>query len=246
MELKLSIPDYLSIKDWKHFNSLELDSQVDKMINFISYISDLELEQVRSLTPADLQTIYHDVLESLGDTDPTFFPIIEIDGKLYGYSSISKMTLGEYVDLERLTKNSIANIEEIMAILYRPIKTNKLNGVQWAVKNKYKTGTGNVENLFKYYTLEKYDSSVRTEQADIMKNLPMAFATGALSFFLVLANTSLLGSNLSLLNETQEEKMTLTDLSKKISMPIGDGLQQFLTYQKVPSLTSPEILASLI
>jgi hypothetical protein len=74
----------------------------------------------------------------------------------------------------------------------------------------------------------------------------MAFATGALSFFLVLANTSLLGSNLSLLNETQEEKMTLTDLSKKISMPIGDGLQQFLTYQKVPSLTSPEILASLI
>lgn len=245
MELKLSIPDYLSIKDWKYFNSLELDSQVDKMINFISYISDLDIEQVRSLTPGDLEKVYSGVIDQLSNLDPTFFPIIEIDGKLYGYSSLSKMTLGEYIDLERLTKNSVANIEEIMAILYRPIVKHKLDGVKWAVKNKYKIGTGDVENLFKYYTLEKYDSANRPDQAKLMKNLPVSFATGALSFFLVLANTSLLGMNLSSLNETQETPMTLRGLSEKISGPIGDGLLQFMTYHKVPSLVSLEMQASL-
>jgi hypothetical protein len=45
MELKFNIPDYFSIKDWKYYNSLELDSDVDKMVKFLSYISDLPIFQ---------------------------------------------------------------------------------------------------------------------------------------------------------------------------------------------------------
>jgi hypothetical protein len=183
MELKFNIPDYLSIKDWKYLNSLELDSQADKMIKFISYISDIEEEQILKLTPIDLQKTYLSVLETIGETESTFFPVFELDGQLYGYSSISKMTLGEYIDLEKLTKNPVIHLEDIMAILYRPIKKHSFNGIKWAVKSQHKVGIGEVENLFQYYTLEEYNSNTRAEQAEKMKNIPVSFALGAMSFF---------------------------------------------------------------
>ena len=241
MELKFNIPDYLSIKDWKYLNSLELDSQADKMIKFISYISDIEEEQILKLTPIDLQKTYLSVLETIGETESTFFPVFELDGQLYGYSSISKMTLGEYIDLEKLTKNPVIHLEDIMAILYRPIKKHSFNGIKWAVKSQHKVGIGEVENLFQYYTLEEYNSNTRAEQAEKMKNIPVSFALGAMSFFLALATTSLASTNLSLNLKSKEEKEVMKKVSKAVSTPIGDGLQQFVTSLKLPSLASQGI-----
>ncbi len=240
MELKINIPDYLSIKDWRYFNSLELESEMDKMVHFIAHISDLDIEQIRSYTPIQLKTIYSALLEKLTDVESTFFPIIEINGQLYGYASISKMSLGQYIDLEKLTKNPAQNIEEIMAILYRPITKHNFDGVIWAYKNKYKTGTGNVENLFNYYTLKKYNSDKRKENSEIFKSIPVAFALGALSFFLALANSCLISTQFSSIKDKNLRMRIVKNLNKAASIPTGDGLLQFITYQKVPSLTLPE------
>ena len=240
MELKFNIPDYFSIKDWKYFNSLELDNDNDKMIRFLSYISDIGEDKILELTPVALRQTYLSVLQTIGDAQASFYPIIEIDGKLYGYSSMSKMTLGEYIDLERLAKNPTKNLEEIMAIIYRPIEKHKFKGVTWAFKNKYKTGTGNVENLFKYYTLEKYDSNKSAERIELMDTLPVSFALGAMSFFLVQANISLLSTQVySIPNlDKKEMKEMISKVKASVSIPIGDGLLQFITSQKLPSLKS--------
>ena len=236
MELRFNLPDYLSIKDWKYFQSLEIENDNEKMLKFIAHTTDISDDVMMSLKPSDLIKVYSTILEKMSDVEASFFPVIEINGQLYGYSSISKMTFGEYIDLQKLTKNPSVNLEEIMALLYRPIAKHSFKGITWAVKSKYKIGTGNVENLFKYYELEKYDSSKRAEQAEIMKELPVAFALGALSFFLVLTNISLASSNLSLNPKSKEGKTMLKSLSKAVSIPIGDGLLQFITSQKLPSL----------
>ena len=246
MELKFNIPDYFSIKDWKYYNSLELDSDADKMVKFLSYITDLQEDAILGLTPVDMQRTYLTVLEKLGESQASFYPVIEINNQLYGYSSMSKMTLGEYIDLERLAKNPIPNLEEIMAILYRPIEKHSFKGITWAVKNTYKTGTGNVENLFRYYTLEKYNSTNRAEQADIMSIIPISFALGAISFFLVQANISLLSTQVYSMETSKQEKKEMMDKVKaSVSMPIGDGLLQFITSLSHPSLQSPEMNQSL-
>jgi len=247
MELKFNIPDYFSIKDWKYYNSLELDSDADKMVKFLSYITDLQEDDILGLTPANMQQTYLSVLERLGESQASFYPVIEIDGQLYGYSSMSKMTLGEYIDLEKLAKNPIPHLEEIMAILYRPIKKHSFKGITWAFKNTYKTGTGNIENLFKYYTLEKYDSNSRAEQADLMSTIPVSFALGAMSFFLVQANISLLSTPLySLEMDKKERQEIMNKVKESVSMPIGGGLLQFITSLSHPSLQSQEMKTSLI
>jgi len=235
MELKFNLPDYLSIKDWKYFQSLEIENDNEKMLKFIAYATDIPEDTIMSLRPVDITNVYSAILEQLSSVEPAFYPIIEINGQLYGYSSISKMALSEYVDLQKLNKNPSINIEEIMALLYRPIKKHSFDGVMWAVKSQYKVGTGNVENLFQYYTLEKYDSAKRAEQAKIMKELPISFALGALGFFLVLTNTLLISTNLSLNPKVKKEMKKIKILSKAGSPAIGDGLLQFITSQKHPS-----------
>ena len=247
MKLEVKYPDYLSIKDWKYFSSLEGQTDASKMINFISYITDTSEDELKELQPQDIKDTYAMILQHLGDVDARFFPVIEIEKTLYGFASISKMTLGEYMDLERLAKESTKNLEEIMAILYRPIKKHSFKGIRWAFNKTFKTGIGKVENLFKYYTLEKYDSTKRPEQADVMAGIPVSFALGCLSFFLVLASSSLLSIQAySIAKNKQEKKMMMDKIKETLTVPIGDGLLQYISYQKHPSLQSQEIRVSQI
>lgn len=246
MELKIEYPNYLNIKDWKYFKSLDDDTTTAKMVNFISYLSNVPQEEIESLTPQEIQATYLKILQTFGDVDSKFFPVIEINGVLYGFSSVAKMTLGEYMDLERLAKEPNDNLEEIMAILYRPITKHSFNGIKWNFIKTFKVGFGKVENLFKYYTIEKYDSSKRATQADIMATIPVSFALGALAFFLVVGSNSLLSTQVYSSSSKTERKKKMEAVKKLATVPIGDGLLQYIIYRKLPSLTSREIRVSLI
>jgi len=245
MEIKLNIPDYLSVKQWKQFNSLEHLSESEKMVHMISVLSDKTKDEVMQWTPSALKQVYSKVLEAFTELEPQFYPVFELDGVLYGFTPISKLTLGEYVDLERLASKSHDNLEEIMAILYRPITKHKFSGLKWAFKSQYKVALGQAENLFKYYEVEKYDNSKRGEQAELLSVLPASMGLGALSFFLVLASTLSLGSSLSSLPPKQQMEM-MTKMNKQMaSMNIGDGLRQFITSLQHPSFQSQAILQYL-
>lgn len=245
MEIKLEIPDYLSVKQWKSFLSLEHLSDTEKMITMIHLLSGKEVDEIKSWTPMSIKSVYAKVLETITDIEPSFYPVFELDGVKYGFSSMSNLTLGEYVDLERLAKQPQDNIEEIMAILYRPIVKHRFSSIKWAFKNKFKVGLGEAENLFKYYTLEEYDSSKRAEQAEKLSVLPASMCLGTLSFFLLVGTSFSLGSSLSSL-PAKEQMMKVKEMNKQMaSMNIGDGLLQFITSQIVPSYQSPEMKASL-
>ena len=241
MEIKLNIPEYLSIKQWKQFNSLEHLSEGEKMIHMISVLSDKTKDEVSEWTPTSITDVYSKIINVFQDLNPQFFPVFELDGQLYGFNPISKLTLGEYVDLERLASKSQENLEEIMAILYRPITKHKFNSIKWAFKNTFKIAMGEAENLFKYYELEKYDSSKRGEQANKLGVLPAVMGLGALSFFLVLGSTHSFGSSLSSMPPNQQKKMMKKMNQQMASLNIGDGLRQFITSLQHPYFQSQAI-----
>ena len=183
MKIQLQIPEYLSIADWKYFNSLEHLNESEKMVSLISKMGGKDIDEVKEYTPTALQQVYATLLSSFEDLTPQFYPIFDLDGVKYGFKSLTSMTTGEYIDLERLAKNPNENLEEIMAILYRPIVKNKFNGIKWAFKSTYKVALGEAENLFKYYEVEKYDNSKREEQAKTLSNVPASIGLGALTRF---------------------------------------------------------------
>ena len=247
MELKLTIPDYLSIEAYKQVTSLDHLSDLEKMVATVSILSNLSEDKLRELQSSDLSNVFTEVTNRLIDVNPEYYPIIEIEGKLYGYQHMSKLTLGEYIDLENLVKEPIKNLEQVMAILYRPVLKQSFKSIKWATKMGYKLGIGEVDDLSKYYELEKYDSSKRQDNAEVMKNLPVSYALGALSFFLQVGNSLLLGSEAYSQAKTKKQKKEiLKKISTNLSMSTGDGLLLFITSQVHPSLASQEIKLSQI
>ena len=247
MELKLTIPDYLSIEDYREVTSLEHLSDLEKMVKIVSTLSNLTEDKLKELQSTDLSNVFTEVTNRLIDVNPEYYPIIEVEGVLYGYQPISKLTLGEYIDLENLCKKPVENLEQIMAILYRPVLKHSFKSIKWVVKMGYKLGVGEVDDLSKYYTLEKYSSEERKTRAEILKKLPVGYALGALSFFLQVGNLHLAGSQIyTELKTKKEKKKFLKEMANNLSVSIGDGLQLFITSQQHPSLTSQEIKLSQI
>ena len=244
MKVQINIPEYLSISDWKYFTSLEHLDDSEKMITLISKMGGVDIEEVRKYTPIALQQVYSTLLSSFEDLQPQFNPIFELDNVLYGFKSITSMTTGEYIDLERLCKQPQENLEEIMAILYRPIVKNRFKGIKWAFKSTYKVALGEAENLFKYYEVEDYDNSKREENSQTLSNIPASIGLGALSFFLVLGTYYSVSSSLSSL-PPQQQMTEIKKMNQELdTMNIGGGLLRFITSLEHPFYQSEEKTAS--
>jgi hypothetical protein len=244
MKVEINIPEYLSISDWKYFNSLEHLDDSEKMITLISKMGGVDIEEVRKYTPIALQQVYSTLLSSFEDLQPQFHPIFELDNVLYGFKSITSMTTGEYIDLERLCKQPQENLEEIMAILYRPIVKNRFKGIKWAFKSTYKVALGEAENLFKYYEVEDYDNSKREENSQTLSNIPASIGLGALSFFLVLGTYYSVSSSLSSL-PPQQQMTEIKKMNQELdTLNIGGGLLRFITSLEHPFYQSVERVAS--
>jgi hypothetical protein len=154
------------------------------------------------------------------------------------------MTTGEYIDLERLCKQPQENLEEIMAILYRPIVKNRFKGIKWAFKSTYKVALGEAENLFKYYEVEDYDNSKREENSQTLSNIPASIGLGALSFFLVLGTYYSVSSSLSSL-PPQQQMTEIKKMNQELdTLNIGGGLLRFITSLEHPFYQSVERVAS--
>jgi len=169
------------------------------------------------------------------DYKEIFYPIIQINDVNYGYADISQMTLGEFIDLERLCKEPVNNLAEIMTVLYRPIVKHKFNKMSWKTLHGVRLFTEKLDNVFKWYDIKDYNSKDRETNAEIMKQLPVQFAQGAMGFFLGLVNLSLANMNpyLDKKNKTQKRgNVTLTRKTLETLTSIGDGLRQYINYPK--------------
>ena len=85
---------------------------------------------------------------------------IEFKGKQYGFiPNLSKMTTGEFVDLEEYATNINANLHRVMSVLYREVDIE----------------------INEYYSVKPYDPDEL--EIDKFKDLPMSTTLSAIDFF---------------------------------------------------------------
>ena len=244
MKLELQIPDYISIANFRKLNTIEHLSGFEKLIETVHLFTDIDKSDIRKWDMDSISKIANDLTQPL-DAEGQFYPVLKFNDVEYGYASIKNMTLGEYVDLERLCKDPIDNLETIAAILYRPVTKNNITSLKYQVKNGIKVARGKQENLFKYYTIEEYDVAKRDVRADEFKDFPFQYIMGALGFFLASVTLSL---NNTKVYSTQVEKKWMK-LAERLSLNhlanTGDGLRQFINSQIPISLKSQVIQVSL-
>lgn len=113
-------------------------------------------------------------------------PIIELHGIEYGLPDINDITLGEFIDLDLLLQstNSDGKLNEIAAIIYRPIVKKTKNSIK----------------------IEAYEADEAKERAELFMDLPIDSIRSANSFFLHYANLSL-KNTVEYLAQTPQAKM---------------------------------------
>jgi len=245
MEITTNIPDYFTVKHYKQFSVLKSLDDMEQKLHVIQVLTGESMETVLKWPIPFIIQLYAKLNDLISGVEPEFYPVIEWEGKQYGYRPMHKMNLDEYIDLDMLVKDTDRNINDIMAILYRPITKNKLPNGNFVLKNTVKVFNKQIDNGFNYYEIEKYDNFIREERSPQYDNFPASMALGALGFFL--------DSKLSLLKSTafyfpQWESMMSEVKNKKGKMRralerITVGYMSSTNLLKVPSYNSQVINA---
>jgi len=184
MKVKISIPDYFQVKHYKALTILSSLDEVEQMVHTICTITEISREEVMKWDVGSVVEVYGVINNMIASTSQAFHPIIEWKGELYGFKNMSKMNLGEYIDLDNLCKDTEKNLTSILAILYRPLTNNKIKDGKFIIKSTIKAMNYDVENIFDYYEVEDYDPEVRKVRTPEFENFPLDIAMGAMGFFL--------------------------------------------------------------
>ena len=244
----IEIPEYISIEKYQELTNLEHLSEIGKMVKTINVFTGISEDEIKTWAISDMGKVAGDFSNKL-DIKSQFYPIIKLNDVDYGYTDISTMSLGEFIDLESLCKKPQINLHEIMAVLYRPIKTHRFDKLVWKAQHNVQLMQKKTDNVFKWYTVEEYNNDNRIADSDVMKQLPTGFALGALSFFLGTASlysiNSINSSSQVGMEEMEEVKQKTTNQLMEALAAIGDGLVHYIHSPKQAFSISQEKLVSL-
>ena len=169
-EVKLTIPDNwsdITIGTYQKYVKIHEGKGTDKtkVVKSLALLCNTTPFIVKKMAYTDLLEIM-DIIKKMIDTEPTeqdFKKLFTFKGEEYGFCpNLSRLTTGEYIDLETYCKEPIENLHIIMSILYRRV-TNKVNN---------------------RYAVESYDPEEFKEE--LFKDCPMNIALSSLGFFLTL------------------------------------------------------------
>ena len=179
----------ITLKSYYELQNILINPEKGSEYKIVSLITDCPVEQLLQLKYKDWLMIWEEtqiqVTKIKGNTQ-SINPIIEFKGVKYGLPNIDEMTVGEFADLDIIlnSENAERRLEEIAAVVYRPVIKQKGNQLE----------------------LAPYDTEGFKERRELFLDLPITAIRSANSFFLQYANLSLKSTLESLVN-TPEMKM---------------------------------------
>lgn len=225
MKLEIVIPTDLSeitLGQYQRFLKIEGDEEF-RSHKMVEIFCGVNLKQVSQLKYNHVQEIVQ-VISDMFEQKPNLTMRWSHNGVEYGFiPNLEDITLGEYSDLDELMQD-FQTMHRAMAVLFRP------------VQQKFK-------NL---YTIEPYETS--TKYAEVMKDMPMNVAFGALLFMYRLGIELCKHSLRSLAEEVkprtiQQNPGSLNDgdgtqSSTHLHMVMHSGLNRLLALMSsLPSIT---------
>jgi len=169
-EVKLTIPDKwsdITIETYQKYVEIQegKGSEKNKVIKSLALLCNVSPFVVKKMAYKDLLEIMA-ILKTMIDTEPNkeeFRKMFMFKKEKYGFCpNLSRITTGEYIDLETYCKNPIENLHIIMSILYRKITFERNER----------------------YAIEEYNPDEFKEE--LFKDCPMDIALSSLGFFLTL------------------------------------------------------------
>jgi hypothetical protein len=174
-----TIQDYYAIEDY-----LILSDRADSKMKIISQLSGATEGAVRELSMEELDRVWKLVENGpLSVNNTEFQREIEIDGTVYGFINLSKLTVGEMADMDTLRNhpNMSKQLHKMMAVLWRPVK----------------------DGAIEPYTTEGFEERAQ----EFLNKMPISSVLRSISFFFHIARVSLESMMDSLVEETKMENL---------------------------------------
>lgn len=166
-QVKLIIPNKwsdITIETYQKYVDIQegKGSEKNKVIKSLALLCGTTTAIVKKMLYSDLLDIMN-IIKDMLDNEPDkedFKKMFLFKEQEYGFvPNLSKISTGEYIDLETYTKEPVKNLHNIMSILYRPV-INKVN---------------------ERYAIENYNPDEFKEE--LFKDCPMDIALSSLGFF---------------------------------------------------------------
>lgn len=195
-QIKLIVPDSwadITVRQYQDFMKI-LDSnkrEKTKTLDTVSLFCGVDKNTLKKMSYQDLKKIAN-ILTQMTSEDPSEIKLkkhIKFKGADYSViPNMSKMTTGEFVDLESYCEEASDNMHKIMSVLYRK-QTQKVD-------------------RFGRYAVEEYEPT--HEKKEQMKDLPMDCALSVLNFFFHLGEKLLVSSSNYLQKQNKEQRKEVT------------------------------------
>jgi hypothetical protein len=238
-KITVQIPDYISINQLQKMQDLVGDTPTMRMLEQINIVTGVDIDEIKTW-PLDLVSeVKNEVDGLINSYSPEFYPVFEFNGKLWGYNQLSKMDLAAYIDIDNLSKDTMLNLDEVIAIIFRPITSHKLNSVSFKLKNTWKSIAHNSsEPVFDYYTLEAYDNFKRKDYSQEVKDFPAELVMGGLLFFLMSGSHYLKATQISSQPLVESGEMQMMMMLETLTSPLLNttvGSSPYTNLRKLPS-----------
>ena len=187
MKLEISIPTELNeikLSQYQAFLKIAKDNTDEEFLHqkMVQTFCGIDLKEVAEIRYKEVIEITESLGKMFDVKNHKFINRFKMGGVEFGFiPNLDDMTFGEYTDLDTYI-NDWEQMHKAMAVLYRPIKKNGLNGT---------------------YDIEKYNGSIT--YSDVMKHAPLDVVFGANVFFYTLGN-ELLKSTMTYLENSKEMK----------------------------------------
>lgn len=225
----------ISLKTYYKLQDLLANQDKDSEYNIVECLTGCPAETLLKLKYTDWLMVWEEAqlqITSLVGNATSVNPIIEFKGVKYGLPNVDDMTLGEFADLDLIVqdKNSERRLEDIAAIVYRPV----------------------IEHKGDLLKIEEYNTEGYKQRKELFQDLPVSAVKSANSFFLQYANRSLKSTVDSLLQMPETEMIPKKDLETLKSLAQVDlggnssivwlekilfDLQRLRQYKSAPHLT---------
>ena len=210
MKLEISIPTELNeikLSQYQAFLKIAKDNTDEEFLHqkMVQTFCGIDLKEVAEIRYKEVIEITESLGKMFDVKSHKFINRFKMGGVEFGFiPNLDDMTFGEYTDLDTYI-NDWEQMHKAMAVLYRPITKNGLNGT---------------------YDIEKYNGSIT--YSDVMKHAPLDVVFGATVFFYNLGN-ELLSSTMTYLEKDKEIQNILQQHNLENG---GDGIVQSMLLLK--------------
>jgi hypothetical protein len=220
IEFKINGKEYkigdVTIQNYYDIYTLLALQSATSQIEIVSKLSGCPINEVKAIDNVNFAMLWSEIVNgplALDDTMP-LHKHIAVSSKMYGFIDVKKLTIGELADMDVISKDPRKDqlLHKMMAILYRPA----------------------IDITDKWIIVEEYNPDTVEERATEFLQMPIAYAFGALNFFLQIKRYSI-EAMLDSLNQTKEmtqEEKQLVELTKQITLELLEtGIPRSASWQ---------------